>query len=238
MGNSLNIVVLPGLDGTGILLSDFAAAFTVDTAIMIINYPADTVMTYEDLAAYVRQRLPEDDYVLVGESFSGPLALRIASEPPPGLKGVVLGASFARLDMPAKRLLSGAAATFPPKILPMFALSFLLLGKWATSGNVGNIRMALQMVSAKVLSARAREALAVDLVAQGITVDCPTLLLQARHDRLIPRSAANAVGRICRNLRIESIDGPHFLFQVAQAACASAIQKFGAQLPDGNGAVR
>lgn len=226
MGKSLALVMLPGLDGTGTLLLDFASDFGADTSIIIIDYPTDTFMTYEDLARYVRQRLPSDDFVLIGESFSGPLALKIAGERPPGLKGVVLGASFARLDIPAKSFLSRAAATVSPRMLPMFALSFLLLGRWATLQNVKALRTAIETVGAHVLSGRAQEALTVDLVSQGVTVDCPTLLLEARYDRLIPRAAAKTVAQICTRLRVETIDGPHFLLQVARKACASAVQNF------------
>lgn len=226
MGKSVALVILPGLDGTGTLLSEFASDFEVERSVIVIDYPTDTFMTYDELVRYVGQRLPSDDFVLVGESFSGPLALKIAGGQPPGLKGVVLGASFARLDIPAKSLLSHVAGIVSPRMLPMFALSFLLLGRWATSQNVKALRTAIEMVRPHVLSRRAQAALAVDLVEQGVTVDCPTLFLEARYDRLIPRAAVKIVTQICSRLRVETIDGPHFLLQVSRAACASAIQNF------------
>lgn len=226
MGKPLALVILPGLDGTGTLLSEFVADFGVGPSVLVIDYPKDTFMTYDELACYVGPRLPSDDFVLVGESFSGPLALKIASGRPSGLKGVVLGASFARLDIPAKSLLSHVAGTVSPRMLPMFALSFLLLGRWATSQNVKALRTAIEMVRPHVLARRAQAALAVDLVAQGVTVDCPTLLLQARYDRLIPSATAKIVAQICSRLRVEKIDGPHFLLQVSRTACASAIRNF------------
>ena len=234
MGKSLALVILPGLDGTGNLLSDFVSDFGGDTSVVVIDYPTDTFLTYKDLTDYVRQRLPNDDFVLIGESFSGPLALMIAAARPPGLKAVVLVASFARLDMPAKAMLSRAAATISPRLLPMSALSFLLLGKWANSQNVKSLQTTLEMVRPHVLSRRAQEALAVDLIAQGLTVDCPVLLLQARHDRLISRAAVKSVARVCRRLRVETIDGPHFLLQVSRGACAAAVQAFCDELVDQN----
>jgi len=226
------LVILPGLDGTGTLLSDFVSDFGVGHSVIVIDFPTDTFMTYDELARYVGQRLPSDDFVLVGESFSGPLALKVAGGQPSGLKGVVLGASFARLDIPAKSLLSHVAGTVSPRMLPMFALSFLLLGRWATSQNVKALRTAVKMVQPHVLSRRAQAALAVDLVAQGVTVDCPTLLLEARYDRLIPRAASENIAQICSRLRVETIDGPHFLLQVSRTACASAIRNFCNEVAD------
>jgi pimeloyl-ACP methyl ester carboxylesterase len=230
MGGSLTFVILPGLDGTGALLKEFASAFAAGASVIVVDYPTDIFINYDGLVSYVRQRLPKGDFVLVGESFSGPVALRIAAEQPPGLKGVVLGASFARLDIHAKSLLALAAAAISPKALPMFALSFLLLGRWATSQNVTALRTAIKTVSPSVLSGRAQEALSVDLVARGVSVECPTLILEARYDRLIPRTASNTVAKICRKLRVETIDGPHFLLQIAPNTCASAVQNFGKEL--------
>ena len=108
----------------------------------------------------------------------------------------------------------------------MFALSFLLLGRWARPQNVKALQTAIKMVRPHVLSRRAQAALAVDLVAEGVTVGCPTLLLEARYDRLVPHTAAKTVAQICKTLRVETIDGPHFLLQVSRAACASAIRNF------------
>jgi len=218
------------MDGTGTLLSDFVSAFAEGTPVRVIDYPTSTFMNYDQLAGYVRERLPTDDFVLIGESFSGPLALTIAAEQPQGLKGVVLCASFARLDVRAKPMVSWAAAAISPGLVPQFALSYLLLGKWATPQNVKAFRLAIGMVSPEVFSGRARAALAVDLVARGVRVSCPTLLLEARHDRLIPRTAAKTIGQICSKLRIETIDGPHFLLEVASRTCAAVVQRFSKEL--------
>lgn len=163
--------------------------------------------------------------MLVGESFSGPLALKLAAERPPGLKGVVLGASFARLNLPLKSVLA-AASRFSARFVPMPALSWILLGRWANAKIIRLLKSVLSQVGPSVLSGRAREALTVDLLAQGIGVECPVLLLQARHDRLIPKNAVIDIGRVCPILEVKEIEGPHFLFQASYAECLSAIREF------------
>jgi pimeloyl-[acyl-carrier protein] methyl ester esterase len=225
MDESPTLVLLPGLDGTCILLAEFSEALSVISRVETIEYPIDEILSYDQLANYVKSRLPHGDFILIGESFSGPLALMIASEKTKGLKGVVLGASFARLDLPLKALIS-AAANFSPKLIPMFALSFLLLGKWTNPNTIQMLRSALSMVTPEVLSGRAKEALAVDISAQCDKIEYPTLLLQAQQDRLIPKAGAAAVAEVCDRLSVVEIEGPHFLFQTKSSECVSAIRKF------------
>ena len=95
--------MLPGLDGTGALLEDFAAALAGHFDVEVIAYPHDELLGYSQLCGLVRMRLPQQDYVLIAESFSGPVGLALAAERPAGLKALVLCASFARIDLPAPR---------------------------------------------------------------------------------------------------------------------------------------
>ncbi len=60
-----------------------------------MNYPTDKKLDYDDLLNLVIKMLPkEEPFILLGESFSGPLAIRVAVTIPLGLKAVVLCASF------------------------------------------------------------------------------------------------------------------------------------------------
>src|SRR5690349_15943355 len=64
---------------------------------MALNYPADEPLDYEQLLPQVLAALPSDrPFVLLGESFSGPLAVMAAATRPVGLLGVILCATFVR----------------------------------------------------------------------------------------------------------------------------------------------
>ena len=90
------IVLLPGMDGSGALFGDFIAALGLNP--VIVAYPPDTPQTYDELEHFVHQSLPAGEpYILLGESFSGPVAIRIASRKPAGLKALVLVCTFAAL---------------------------------------------------------------------------------------------------------------------------------------------
>lgn len=82
----MRCIVLPSMDGTGELLSDFVAAMAPAFDTEVVAYPRDRILGYDELVARVRPQLPTDEpYLLIGESFSGPIAIRLAASKPPRL---------------------------------------------------------------------------------------------------------------------------------------------------------
>ena len=221
----LKAIVLPGLDGTGVLLEDFAAALARHFDVEVIAYPHDELLGYTQLCGLVRMRLPKQDYVLIAESFSGPVGLALAAERPAGLKALVLCASFARIDLPAKSLLSRVAAIMSPRWVPAPWLSRLLWGSWRTRERTQALRHALSRVRGNVLQLRAREALAADFLHSS-RLDVPLLYLQAARDLLVGSSGKRNVQAIASNMRTHRLDAPHFLLQVCPREAAEAIASF------------
>ena len=76
----MHLVLLPGLDGTGALFRRFARALPEGLTSQAVHYPAHDPADYDDLLPRVRLQLPQAPFVLLGESFSGPLAIRLAAE--------------------------------------------------------------------------------------------------------------------------------------------------------------
>lgn len=76
------IVLLPGMDGTGILLRPFVDLLPNGIDVKVISYPEDTYLTYEQLAERVLGVVPRSEpYVIIAESYSGPVACLIAAHP-------------------------------------------------------------------------------------------------------------------------------------------------------------
>lgn len=226
MASRPKIVILPGLDGTGLLLTDFVNILQASYPVEVITYPTDQPLSYDALLDYVKERLPGEAFILIGESFSGPLAIRVASENPPFLEAIVLGASFARLDLPFRQAFAGLIDRVPARAIPFALLDALLTNGRATPDQRGLLKRILRDVSPDVLSTRAKEALLVDLVSAEFAVRQPLLYLRASADRLIPSGAADLVASIAGNISIRDIPAPHFLFQTEPALCAKAVTDF------------
>jgi pimeloyl-ACP methyl ester carboxylesterase len=124
----LALVLLPGLDGTGTLFQPLLAHLSANLHPIVVAYPTDVPLGYDELLPLVVKALPASaPFVLLGESFSGPLALTVAALSPSRLQGVILCASFIRNPLPPATQLLGCLVRptcfrFAPKYLRSWAL--------------------------------------------------------------------------------------------------------------------
>ena len=94
---SVSLVLLPGLDGTGRLFDPLIRHLPEWIHPVVVSYPKDQSYGYQDLMKIVTRSLPEDtDFVILGESFSGPLSIMIARQRPKRLIGLILCATFVK----------------------------------------------------------------------------------------------------------------------------------------------
>lgn len=99
---TVTLILLPGMDGSGLLFAPFVRALPAWVHPVVVAYPADRPLDYAGHLEIVRASLPAaGPFVLLGESFSGPLALMAAAVKPKGLCGVVLCASFICSPLPS-----------------------------------------------------------------------------------------------------------------------------------------
>jgi pimeloyl-ACP methyl ester carboxylesterase len=91
---AITLMLLPGLDGSGVLFRPLIRQLGLELQPVIVPYPPREVLGYDELLSLVLEALPRSSpFILLGESFSGPLALMAAATLPKGLRGVILCAS-------------------------------------------------------------------------------------------------------------------------------------------------
>ena len=92
----MKLVLLPGLDGTGLLFEPLLEALPATLRRQVVTSPTDRKLTLHELADHVEGQLPQDeDYVLLAESFSGLVALALVAEKQLQPRGLIFCASFA-----------------------------------------------------------------------------------------------------------------------------------------------
>jgi len=221
------LVLLPGMDGTGDLFAPFVEAVGDEFRTQIVRYPTDQVLGYDELVTLVRQSLPTDDpYVLLGESFSGPVAIAIAAENPPLLKGLVLCCTFARNPRPGLAGLKHLLPLLPFAWTPSEVLSRFLLGPFATSALRRALARAVGRVTPAVLRGRLRAVIAVDVSAPLARVHVSCLYLQATQDCLVPEAVAAHLQAMLPSMAVVQIDAPHGLLQAAPDLSLKALNAF------------
>jgi len=171
-------------------------------------------LPYDALAERLQPRIPAGA-TLVGESFSGPLAVLLANRVP--VRRVVLVASF--VTPPAMRwprwLLRGLFSVPPPGPV----LRMLLLEREATDELLSALQTAIASVPAEVLADRARRVMEVDVREALGRVDAPVTYLRAMRDRVVGAGAADVVQAVRPDAEVVDVDGPHLLLQTRWAAC-------------------
>lgn len=229
---AMRCVVLPGMDGTGALLDDFIAAMGPRFDTQVIAYPRDRTLGYAELAAFVHPRLPSDrPYLLLGESFSGPVAIALSAQRPPHLAGLVLCASFARAPRPpwspwSAAMLPRWATKLPLSRVPIRLIAQAMLGRWSDARWHARIQATLNSVQPAVLAHRLDAVRGVDATAALRAIDLPMLYLRATRDRLVGPGSLSAIRQARPHVRCVEIDAPHFMLQACPGHAASAIRQW------------
>lgn len=234
---SIRCIVLPGMDGTGELLSDFAASLAPELDTQVIAYPRDRPMGYDALTQWTAERLPDTPYVLVGESFSGPIAIRLAAQRPPLLHGVVLCATFARAPRPPwlplpPSWLAQVAGLMPLHRLPASLAAAFMLGRWADREWTARTGAVLRSLDPDVIRLRMREGGNADERHRLASIARPLLYLRGRQDRLVSIRSLHELRAAMPNATVVEMNGPHFLLQARHRECAAEIKRWLAAITD------
>jgi pimeloyl-ACP methyl ester carboxylesterase len=223
----LTLVLLPGMDGTGIFFEDFAAAIQHDFKPVIVSYPDDPSLGYAGLEPVARAALPQDEpFLILGESFSGPLAISIAASNPAGLLGLILCVTFARNPHPLLPLVCAILKPLPAWRIPRFIQQPNLFGRFNSPYLGAKLREVRSRVSQRTLKARLEAVASIDVSDKLRRVSVPTLYLRGRHDRVVSRASGDYIRKIHPNVEVAELDAPHLLLQTAPQAAARIISEF------------
>jgi pimeloyl-[acyl-carrier protein] methyl ester esterase len=225
----MTIVTLPGLDGTGYLYAPFVASTPPGYVVHPIDYPRHEPQSVAELEALVRRQVPTGPFVLLAESFSGLVAIRLAADPPANLRGLILVATAARWSRTAPFRIARVTPLFavPP---PAAIVRYFALGRDSTDEQVAIVQIAVAAVRPKVLAARFLELARADLRTELATVGLPTLYIQGVQDRLARRKERDSVTVTLPSARCATIDGPHCLLFTRPAAVWDQVRVFSPSL--------
>jgi len=222
----VNYLLLPGLDGTGKLFEPFTAYTPTGSSCRVVSYPAASELSYQEYAEFVMTNFIVDEpFVIVAESFSGPVAVLAASTHPSALVGVVLCNTFVyRASWRGFSHLPWAWLFRVP--LTRFSVGLHLTGFKHASRLVGPIRDANGPVLPSVRASRLRLALNVDVRQQLAELNAPVAYLRGNHDRLVFSSCVRQVISARPSTTVVRIPGPHLLLQVAPKRSWQGVSAF------------
>jgi pimeloyl-[acyl-carrier protein] methyl ester esterase len=166
--------------------------------------------------------------LIAGESFSGPLAIRLARAERHRLAALILISTFAKPPWPSA--LSPALRFFSIGLAPKRLIHLLMLGRGATDEQTAAIDAAGTSITIDVRRSRLSDVLATDAIRELQEIDAPVLVIHGRHDRLVPRRCARDILANKPSARVEWIDGPHDVLFTRAPECTQVIERFCEQL--------
>ena len=221
------LILLPGLDGTGMLFEPFRSAFLDQSMLQVISYPVNQELNYDELAQIVRKQLPKSEkFILLAESFSGPVAARFQDHPQ--LIATIFCASFVKSPRP---FISQLIKYLPISPLvqipcPAFVLRLLCLGWRCPKSIIDLFYKTLRAVDPKVLAYRLRMLANVDELSCIASSSKPICCLVPTRDRLVPMRCAGEIERVGGNVTFKLVKGRHFLLQSSPIEAIASLKKF------------
>lgn len=213
--------LLPGLDGTGALFAPFVSAAPRGSRTTVIPLPADRARSYAELADALLVNLPDEDLCLVAESFSGPLALLLATRQP-RITRIVLVASF--VTPPWPRLLANVPAALFGITPPIALVAGMMTG--GDTPLAEQVLASVARVPPDVIASRIVQTLRIDARAALRVFAGPLLYLRATRDRLVLAGQSETITRLAPAASIVPIDAPHLLLQTRPREAWEAITRF------------
>lgn len=227
--NLNTLVLLPGLDGTGLLFEPLVSAFPANLRIKVVAYPGQRFLSYSELIPFVQETIPTGDpYVIVAESFSTPLAVMLAAAHPPNLAGLILAAGFitsplGKWSSLARPLTRPLLFRIPP---PSLVLKYFVAGFNQSAALEASVRRANQQVDPTVIARRALETLNCDAREELARTKTPLMYIQGENDHLVRRRCFEEIRRIRPDVVLATIRAPHLVLQREPKKAAEIIVRF------------
>lgn len=211
------------MDGTGKLFDRFVPCVPPQFDPIIVSYDAVAEQDYPSLLRQVLQlQTWSDPFVVVGESFSGPIAIRLAAKSP-NCFGVILAASFARCPVSLPHWTSRLLGVLPHAYLPDKLVGAMLLNGETDPSLLNELSQVLQTVPATVIQARMKAVISVNATDDLRSLRAPVLYLQASRDRLVGQRAVRDIMQAACTTTVVQIKAPHMILQTQPEACAASI---------------
>lgn len=219
----ITLVLLPGLNGTAGLFDPLCAVATDEYELLIVDYPTGEQKCYEELVVYVLEKLNsiKGAYVVVGESFSGPIAVFLAARNLPGLLGIILVATF--IQPPYFSFFKYLPWTFIFTVARPLYKSIIALSPSAKGNILRAASVELLKVKPWVLAARVNAALTVDATGSLEETKIPVAYLRARYDLVVPPWNLKKIIAIKPATKVIRFNCQHFLLQSAPHAAWQTI---------------
>lgn len=219
-------ILLPGLDGTGILFGELLKHLPAGVDAVVVRYPKERRSSTSELMRLVDAALPaEGRYALIAESFSGPLALRAIGNSGRIPVALILCASFGRspIPLPVCGLMSLVAPAAVHWKIPRSLVRRYLAGN--RDRVIHQFRIAIAGVSGAALASRFKALGEFTDSFVPKTLRTPVLYIRATEDRLVHKRELTWL-QSRYSVTARDVRSPHLVLQCQPKSVVGLITEF------------
>ncbi|MDH3376621.1 MAG: alpha/beta hydrolase [Gammaproteobacteria bacterium] len=176
----LHSALLPGIDGTGRFFAPFMKCLPDGWRSKVVTYPTDVPLGYAELTDLAYAARPNSEkYLLVAESFSGPVVTNLAARHPRGLVGILIVCTFATTPPILRYAPAKLIAKFPFWKLPAQITTSMLIGNDGSPPMRNLLHETLKEVTPALWRARIEAVANLDVATELQSIDVPMLYIAA-----------------------------------------------------------
>lgn len=218
----MKIILLPGVDGTGILFEPFVNTFKADVPVEVMPLTTDSDQSILNQVSIIEQAVGDEEVILIVESYSGLLAYELAKRNKIRIKQIFFFGCF--LQPPS---FIGKLGRFLPvrllNIIPDKVIAHILFNRWSSVELIALFRKAIAAGNFSNLKKRIRIIGTYHKPSQ--VIDVPCVYIQATMDNLVSAYNLKAFEDLCSNLQVEVVEATHMLLQTQPQTMSQLIHK-------------
>jgi len=221
----MKLVMLPGLDGTGLLFENLAQELSRKFEVTIISFEDVSGQSYQQQAAEVAEQLKNDCIFIIAESYSGPIAYALTQLLKPNqISGIVFLASFISRPSPIAYMAHLIPSVlFKENRFTRKSLTYFGFNSHYESQLISAVFNSINMANKIKLRNRLHNIATLQKAHNIISI--PVTYIRPSKDRLVSRQAVNDLAKNCINYNEVSVSGGHFIAQLKPKECAEVICK-------------
>ncbi|WP_018625194.1 alpha/beta fold hydrolase [Kangiella aquimarina] len=219
----MKIILLPGVDGSGILFEPFIKVFKSEVPVEVMPLTQESDQSILNQVSIIENAVGDEEVILIVESYSGLLAYELAKRNKIQINQIFFFGCF--LQPPS---LIGKIGRFLPvrllNIIPSKVLAHILFNRWSSPELNQLLSQAIQSINFSNIKKRFKTIATVQKPSQ--VIDVPCVYVQATMDNLVSAYNLKTFEELCSNLQVEIVEATHMLLQTQPEAMSQLIHKY------------
>ncbi len=218
------IILLPGMDGTGLLFKPLLQLSSNNLTLEIIPLSDTGYQSIDDEVERIARIIKSEPIIIFAESYSGRIAYELAKKPTTDIKHIIFAASF--LSTPS--YLSRFSQLLPLSILKQRLMPNIFIN-WLFFQNKESLQLidlfyqSINTVDDNILKTRLRNI--ANMKSPEEKIDLEITYIAADNDLLVSYLAINDFKKVFKVVKEKMLPGGHFIAQTNPQECLKIINE-------------